>query len=302
MNDILRRTAKQIVEKTLRVVLANPRRMVGRTLILAYHNVVPDQIQGQGDQSLHLAVSDFLRQVDLIQQYGEIRPLADLLAAAPDGGRPQIAITFDDAYRGAVELALPELERRGLPSTVFVAPGLLGCRSFWWDEVASIREGLAGDIRRRALEDHGGRHEAIRAGISTPPLAGALPAYYGCAGEDQLRALIRLGQVTLAAHSWSHPNLARLDADELATELSRPLDWLKATAVATLPVLAYPYGISSPTVALAVERAGYQAGLLVGGGWFTPPASHRWAIPRYNVPAGISDDGFRLRLSGFLLA
>ena len=293
--------AKQIVEKGLSVVLSDPRRMAGRSLILAYHNVVPDDLHGLGDRSLHLPLSAFVRQVDLIQAYGEVRSMVDLLDVRPDRAPPRIAITFDDAYRGAIELALPELDRRGLPSTVFVAPGLVGCRSFWWDEMAFPGTGLPNSVRKDALEDYGGKHEVIRGRMSASPAAADLPACYGCAGENQLFALSRLRYVTLGAHSWNHPNLARLNAAELALELSRPLDWLKTTPVAWLPILAYPYGIVSPTVAMAVERAGYKAALLVAGGWFAPPVEDRWAIPRYNVPAGLTDDGLRLRLSGFLI-
>ncbi len=40
--------------------------------------------------------------------------------------RPRVAVTFDDAYRGAVTIAQDELTRHGFPSTLFVAPGLLG--------------------------------------------------------------------------------------------------------------------------------------------------------------------------------
>jgi peptidoglycan/xylan/chitin deacetylase (PgdA/CDA1 family) len=272
--------------------------MAGRSLILAYHNVVPDELQGLGDRSLHLPLSSFLRQLDLILAHCQVRPLADILAGEPFADGPHIAITFDDAYRGAVELALPELDRRGLPSTLFVAPGLLGSQSFWWDEMAAGGAGLPKELRRRALENQAGRHEQIRGGMSRFHGTAPLPACYACADEGLVRALNRLRHVTLGAHSWSHPNLSRIDADELALELSRPLDWLRATASPTLPVLAYPYGLCSPAVETAARDAGYTAALLVEGGWFAPSTDGAWAIPRYNVPAGLTDDGLLLRLSG----
>ena len=292
----LRQTTKRVVEKVLRLTAGHPSRMAGRSLILAYHNVVPDGEQGRGDRSLHLPFSAFRRQLDLLQTHCQVRPLRDLLAAEPFPGGPLIAITFDDAYRGAVELALPELERRGLPSTLFVAPGLLGSRSLWWDEMATGPEGLPHDLRLELLERQAGRGDPIRVGRKAAP--DQLPGSYGCASEEQVRAIGHLRQVTLGAHSWSHPNLARIDPDALATELSRPLDWLRSISVPTLPVLAYPYGLCSPAVEEAAAQAGYCAGFLVEGGWLTGDCDRPLALPRFNVPAGLSEDGLWLRLAG----
>ena len=272
--------------------------MAGRSLILAYHNVVPDEAAGQGDQSLHLPLSRYLKHLDAIQAHCEVLPLGDLLAEGPFAGGPHIAITFDDAYRGAVELALPELERRQLPSTLFVAPGLLGSSSFWWDDFAKPKAALHEELRRVALETMDGRHDAIRARWGRNADADLLPECYACASEAQVRALGSLSYVTLGAHSWSHPNLARLGSTDLEAELSRPLEWLSDAGVPMAPVLAYPYGLTSPTVKASAKVAGYTAALLANGGWMPFGERTAWAIPRYNVPAGLSENGFMLRLSG----
>lgn len=297
-----RQATKRILERLLRIVRGDPRRMAGRSLILAYHNVVPDGLQSQGDQSLHLPLSAFLRQIDLITAHCRVLSLTDLLAEGPFNDGPHVAITFDDAYLGAVELAFPELARRGLPSTLFVAPGLLGGRSFWWDELAGGPGGLPEDLRRSALEAEAGRYEWIRSRLLLNADSGPLPSCFACASEQQLRALGELGGVTFGAHSWSHPNLVRIRPDELALELERPLEWLRTSGIPMVPILAYPYGLASKTVVSAAEQAGYTAALLVAGGWLGTRARHPWAIPRYNVPAGLSDDGLMLRLAGVVAA
>ena len=293
----LRQVTKRVIEKTLRLAGGYPSRMAGRSLILAYHNVVLDGEAGRGDRSLHLPFSRFRRQLDLIQAHCQVSPLRDLLDNRPATEGPRIAITLDDAYCGAVELAIPELERRGLPSTLFVAPGLLGARSMWWDEVADKSEGLSDAQRLELLERQAGRGADILAGIKSVP--SALPTSYGCASEEQVRALVGQSQIVLGAHSWSHPNLARLDPRSLSDELCRPLEWLRSAGSPSLALLAYPYGLSSPAVEVAAEAAGYSGGLLVEGGWLTG-REQRWRIPRFNVPAGLSEDGFILRLSGML--
>ena len=292
----LRRTTKRVIEKALCLAAGHPGRMAGRSLILAYHNVVPDGEQGRGDRSLHLPFGAFRRQLDLLQAHCEVSPLLDLLETRPFTGGPRIAITFDDAYRGAVELALPELERRGLPCTLFVAPGLLGSRSLWWDELADGPEGLAEDLRLELLQEHAGQADEIRARIKAAPTS--LPDSYACATADQVHSLSGLKRVTLGAHSWSHPNLAGIGSDSLAYELRRPLEWLHRADAKALPVLAYPYGLSSPVVEAAAEKAGFTAGLLVEGGWMTRGHDRPMALPRFNVPAGLSEDGLCLRLAG----
>ena len=295
----MRPVAKRLIEKSLRLLLASGGRTRGQSLILAYHNVVPDALAGRGDRSLHIPFSRFTRHLDLIQTHCRVAPLVEILAGTSFDQGPVVGITFDDAYRGAVELGLPELARRKLPSTLFVAPGLLESHGFWWDELADPSRGLSPEIREAALKELGGSHPRIRATIGSGRSAERLPDCYGCAGETEVRSLGGLGTVTLGSHSWSHPNLRCLDTEELSGELTRSLEWLTGVRTPTVKILAYPYGLCSPAVAEAAERAGYTEALLIEGGWFTKEAG-RWAVPRYNVPAGLSEDGLMLRLSGIL--
>jgi hypothetical protein len=50
----------------------------------------------------------------------------------------------------------------------------------------------------------------------------------------------------------------------------------------------------------AAREAGYAAGLMIDGGWVAPPPRDTFAIPRLNIPAGVSRDGFVLRTAGLL--
>src|SRR5918996_3488079 len=46
-------------------------------------------------------------------------------------GRGRVAITFDDAYRSALEHAVPVLRELGLPATFFVPTRWIGERNTW---------------------------------------------------------------------------------------------------------------------------------------------------------------------------
>jgi peptidoglycan/xylan/chitin deacetylase (PgdA/CDA1 family) len=272
-----------------------------RALVLAYHNVVPDDaFPVEGDASLHVPRRLFARQLELLCEHLDVVPLADLLEREP-GGRPRAAITFDDAYAGALTLGLDTIRAYRLPVTFFVAPGLLGSPSFWWDDLARALGPRARAAREAVLREARGLDGEVRAwmarrGIpSVPPSDVLRPA----TEEELLRAAQRDG-VSVAAHSWSHPNLTQLDDAGLREELFRPREWLAARFSGTLPVLAYPYGLSDPRVRGEAGRAGYRAAFRVDGGWIPGRGAEPHALPRLGVAAGLSLDGFRLRLAGWL--
>jgi peptidoglycan/xylan/chitin deacetylase (PgdA/CDA1 family) len=214
--------------------------------------------------------------------------------------RPVAAITFDDAYRGALTLGLGELRARGLPSTVFVAPAFIGDRTFWWDAVRwPIGTADGNAFRGEALERYRGvdaevREFAALCGYGIQPM----PAYARCVTEDELRAVARAGDVMLGSHTWSHPNLAALHGETLRAELELPIAWLRERFARVTPVIAYPYGRWSPETATAARAAGYAAGLRVDGGWLRSREANPLAAPRLDVPSGLTTTGFALRAAG----
>jgi peptidoglycan/xylan/chitin deacetylase (PgdA/CDA1 family) len=298
----MRNEAKTVVEHLLSL---GPSRLSRwcyrrRTLILAYHNIVPDGGRVAGDSSLHLPQRAFARHLDLLLQICEVVPLEKAIDRSATGnGRPRVAITFDDAYQGAVSAGLDELSRRDLSATMFVAPGLLEGRDFWWDVLADpYGAGLDTEMRDFALNQLQGRDEEIREWArghgkikhqSQNHATGATIA--------QLEQATTYEGLTLGAHSWSHPNLAAISSEDLELELARPLEWLRARFSRVWPYLAYPYGLADSRVAQGARKVGYDACFRIDGGWLRPE-SDRWALPRLNVPSGISFRGFKLRLSG----
>ncbi len=306
MSTPFRGGAKRIAERSLRAVLA-PARLYAlrrRAVVLAYHNVVSDDWTDGCDRSLHLRRADFAAQLDILQATHDVVPLGTLLdftASAHD--RPRAAITFDDAYHGAITVGLPELTRRGLPATVFVTPGFVGGRAFWWDELARPGRGVDPRLRAAALETLGGDDRAVRAWAAArgDPVQRA-PLEARTSSLDELRAAARNGLVTLGAHSWTHPNLTHTDDERLARELSEPLAWLHDRfGPSAVPFLAYPYGNFDGRVIHATAAAGYTAAFAIDGGCVPSPIGNPLAIPRINIPAGLSPDGFALRSMGLLL-
>ncbi|HEU4698415.1 MAG TPA: polysaccharide deacetylase family protein, partial [Gemmatimonadales bacterium] len=304
MRAVLKSTAEAVLLHGGAAALGR-RRVRGGRLVLAYHNIVADALPPGGDRSLHLAHGEFVAQLDVLECECEVVPLPALLGEAPagHGTRPRVAITFDDAYHGAAALGVAELRRRGLPATIFVTPGMLGGRSFWWDALADAGgAGLGDDARAHVLDALAGDDAAARrwARETGRPVVEPGPERRTATEAELLAALAHPG-LALGAHTWSHPNLARLQGAALAHELAAPLAWLRERTDRAIPWLAYPYGLTSPAVAVAARAAGYAGGCLVSGGWLSAATPHDpFAIPRFNVPAGISRAGFALRLAGLL--
>jgi peptidoglycan/xylan/chitin deacetylase (PgdA/CDA1 family) len=208
-------------------------------------------------------------------------------------------ITFDDAYAGALTAGVDEVVRRGLPATIFVAPALLGSTP-WWDIVADQTSGIIPDrLQRYALEELGGHSSKILrwAQSEMEPMAASTLPRIGT--EAQLKTAASKPGITLASHSWSHPNLCALMDTELEMELTKPLQWLQSRFDAVAPWLSYPYGCFSDSVQNAAAKVGYVGSFRVDGGWVPASKPPAHAIPRLNIPNGLSLNGFRLRLAGF---
>jgi len=301
----LRTAARSAVEHFLvstGVAARSRRKDEGRVAILAYHNVVPAGTGRPGDASLHLEVGAFGRQLDRLIETHRVVSLVEALEVPSDAGRPPpAAITFDDGYRGVLRHAVPELVERGLPATVFVCPGLLGADGFWWDRVSLAPGSAPAGWRERALGSLAGKQHAVLGAMD----AGRPPEGCRPVTEDELLELAGTPGITLASHTWSHPNLTALPDEELAEELARPSRWLaeRVPGAHLAGHVTFPYGLWDERVKAAAEVAGYRFQYRVEGGLARPvvggPPLTR-VLPRINVPAGVSVRGFELRTSGVL--
>ena len=137
-----------------------------------------------------------------------------------DPTRPNVAVTFDDAFRTVREHALPSLVRLQIPTTIFVPTGWLG-RSPGW-----------------AMESSGDQHEIV---MTTEEIR-SLPA----------------DLVSIGSHTVSHPRLTTLMDTEVEAQLADSRVALEAMLGCQVDTLAFPYGDhNARTVELAVA-AGYR--------------------------------------------
>jgi peptidoglycan/xylan/chitin deacetylase (PgdA/CDA1 family) len=279
------------------------RRLRGKRLILAYHGIIPDGEGSAGERALFIHQRDFAAQLDILVESADVVSLDRI--DEPTGKRPRVAITFDDAYAGAVNEGVSELVKRDLPATIFVAPGRLEGHVFWWDALANGNDVLDPSVRHHALHSLSGADERVRewAAKSAFPAADAMPRYACAATRAELSAALALPGITVGSHSWSHRNLAALGLADIVAEVRDSQAWLRAQfGEKALDWFAYPYGFDSEDVHRVVAEASYRGGLRVGGGWHTLSQHNRFARPRFCVGPGLTFAGFRARVNGARLS
>ena len=273
----------------------------GDALVLTYHNIIPDGVAPTGEVTLHISREQFATQLDILQRTCDVVPLADV-SRPGRRGRPRIAITFDDAYKGSVTIGAEELGKRGFPATIFVPPYFVGGASFWWDAVDwPGGKGSDGPVYDRAFAELGARDALVRRAAVESGLGLIQPPdYCCCASEDELRRAQAIAPVTLGSHTWSHPTLPALGPAELREELERPLHWLRERFDRVEPTLAYPYGHYSAAVTQMTREVGYASAVRVGGGWIRKGMTDPFRVPRFRIGPDLSADGFSIITAGLI--
>ena len=302
MNSFLKRRAERVLSSNA-FGRVTRHRVRGKRLILAYHGIVPDGEAPAGERALFIRQRDFAAHLDVLAEVADVAPLDEIDEIGD--GRPRVAITFDDAYRGAVREGVRELANHRMPATIFVVPGRLNNHVFWWDALSHGAPEPSPAVREHAILTLGGIDEGVRAwaSSSSTPSSDALPDFSRTATVDELIEATEHEGITVGSHTWSHANLASLSAEDIAAEVVRSRDWLTARfADRAILWLAYPYGLDSASAHLVLADASYRGALRIVGGWHGPHEFSPFSRPRLNVPAGLSADGLRSRLLGAVLA
>lgn len=185
---------------------ARLRRPAPKLTILYYHAVPASHARAFDAQMA------FLKRTANLVRADHTGPLA--------ADRPNVAVTFDDAFRSVRENALPGLQRHGVPATVFVPTGYLGRQPGW------------------RMETSGDRDETV---MTAEEIVG-LP-----------RDLIDIG-----SHTVDHPHLTKLPDGDVAAQFSESRAMLEKLLGRPVDTLAFPYGDHDGRVVEQARAAGYR--------------------------------------------
>jgi peptidoglycan/xylan/chitin deacetylase (PgdA/CDA1 family) len=272
--------------------------MAERLLVFGWHNVEPSWFfpcaAGAGLRGLE-------RQLRWLERGANVVSLREALDALSAGRRlpPRaVAITFDDGYRDALELAVPMLERLGLPATFLLVPGFLSrAVQPWWELLAwafsrtrcrsisfegqvlslepAVRKAccwrVAESLKRRDLKARGRAVDELIERLEPTGSLGELILDW-----DGARQLARRG-FEIGSHSMDHAILSEEDFDEQRRNLRESRQQLLRELGVHVDILAYPNGTErdyDPVTIAAAAAAGYRYAVTTRPGWNgsdTPP-------------------------------
>jgi peptidoglycan/xylan/chitin deacetylase (PgdA/CDA1 family) len=277
----------------------------GNLSILILHRVHP------GPDPLfpeELNAITFERQLGWLKDWFNILSLPEAVYRLSRNALPAraLAITFDDGYADNYTVALPILQRAGVPATVFVASGYLDGGSMWNDRVIeSIRACRAEQLDLDwlglgllPLTDTQTRRHAIGRVLEKlkylPPkqrddyalrLADQSDFHLQSAmlTTQQLVALHKAG-ITIGAHTVTHPILARLSHDEARREIAQSKADLEARIDEDVTLFAYPNGKPEVDYTLAhiemVRESGFKCAVSTAWG-ISRAGTDPFQLPRF---------------------
>ncbi len=275
--------------------------VAGRGVIFTLHHVRPGGAVSAFAPNVQLSVTpEFLEEAIQAALESGLVPvhLHDLPALLAGSGedRSFCAFTLDDGYRNNADYAAPIFRKYGVPYTIFITPGFVGrTRGLWWETAAALTQKAASfDF------DFGAGPEHVTCGtpLQKADAFARLENFVQSAAEDEaveridraarqcgidpvaivdelimdaaeLRALSEDPLVHLGAHTMTHVNMRKIDAERLAYEIVESKRRVEEYAGHTPRSFSYPYGWTKAVgerEAKAVSDAGFSTAVTTQAG------------------------------------
>ena len=255
-----------------------------QSLIITYHRF------SEREGGARISARAFAEQVEYLAAHYTLVPLSRLANCLRKRELPTrlAAITIDDGYRDAYEIAFPILRKHCAPATIFVVTEFVeGTTWLWTDKARYLMEAAAHQsfeigigARDLRLELNGPASRALAAGLinaALKPLSeearDALierltfelgvklperpPAEYGAIDWRQAQEMADAG-VEIGSHTLTHPILTGLGDARLRDEVAQSRDRIQNALGRKVETFCYPNGDYDLRTQREVARAGYQ--------------------------------------------
>jgi peptidoglycan/xylan/chitin deacetylase (PgdA/CDA1 family) len=263
-------------------------------VVVAYHRVVEDFGSSSeiANPSMLVSVKMLERHLDWIgkrYRFVDLDELGGWLESKSGSSRQIAAVTFDDGYQDFNDLALPILQRKGIPASIFVVTDYVGTtRVHIHDKLYLLlkrRQGAArksdGTLRSRGLGSLG-PYEATRKLLESLPVDKLVCVIEALESEDPIseeitkplqslswetvNQLHRAG-VTIGAHTQSHALMPNESKERVFVEAAGSRKAIEErVAGARVKYFAYPSGLFDATSVNAVAAAGYRVAFATTSG------------------------------------
>lgn len=279
--------------------------------VLLYHRVLPREVvvRDHVEPGMYVTRETFSRHLSWLEEEFSVLPLHEIVARQGRGEPLPLracAITFDDGWRDNLEHALPALEKRGLPATIFVVTERVGTGgAFWPDEVcrrmAPLRLDRQHELARR-LGAHGAGDPvaSLLDHLKRVPEAARLDLLDSLRGQTDAPAesgrelldwadLARLANagVDIESHGATHAILTGIPDDAVEHELRSARTQLLARGHGRRGLLAYASGRHDKRIQGIAGKVGYEGAFTTEPG-LLDAKSEAFALPRIGLHDDIS--------------
>ena len=187
------------------------RRLLGkgtppRWTILYYHSIAPEHRLR------------FSKQMNLLRKFTTPLRITDCSSTRTET-KCYSSVTFDDAFETVLDNALPELQKRQIPATIFVTTQVLGQPATWWPESAP-------------------------------------EAHHTIMSAEQLTGL-PVDLISIGSHTLTHPMLTSLSEPEARRELSVSKIELGKLLGRPISLFSFPYSDYNEKLLYWCRDAGY---------------------------------------------
>ena len=301
--------------------------------ILMYHGLVTNPLPAFNWTSID--AKEFHWQMKYLAANYNVVRLEDVLSS--EGNLPSLklkhltAITFDDGLRSVAEIAEAILEEFNFTATCFVNPGLSSGNDHIWtdtlyeliisysygklDLTALKKEPLMFDD---SLENKVNAIALLKQNLKAIPdikrkefmlaLSGFIPSEglkrqkaFDLMSRAEIINLYKKKRISVAAHTSTHPILARLAEEEQEIEIINSIRELEQWGIKGEKYFAYPNGqvgdFDESTVSL-LKKHGIQYAFTSEEDFYNPDIHSKFMIPRMNIGADTGRDEFKAKVSG----
>ena len=299
-----------------------------RVAVLAYHDLGADDDYSSW---MKVPVSAFDEQLSSLMEIGDFITPGDLFRPEKlSRERMSFLVTFDDGYVNNFRLALPLLEKRGIPALFFISTAHLRTGGLFWPDriIAPLQ---LHDLNSIDLTDFGLReYEFPRTGVArrwesidrlltdmkslgntTDESVSNILHYFDSRfmgslsviskqsrpmNPEELTEAGKSGFVTIGSHSHRHDILTYLDDADLESNLRESRRILEQLTGRPVIHISYPNGNTDARVREYSTKAGYRFGFLTEAG-LVDQRCRRLDVPRITIGGYDSVEVIRYKIN-----
>jgi peptidoglycan/xylan/chitin deacetylase (PgdA/CDA1 family) len=166
--------------------------------------------------------------------------LIDILSGKAECPQGAVWLSLDDGWRDNLSNVIPFAVKNRIPITIFISTGAIEEGAFWWRKIIQYPNLVPQqfrDVNTLKQQPEEVRIKVIRhideADVSPPREAMTI---------EEIREISAIGEVTLGAHTDTHPILPNCDEKQIEEEIAESKRKLEEWTGKSITAFAYPNG------------------------------------------------------------